>query len=120
MTLENTTTDRPNRLLTAFCLLITAALLFCRLPYRGVRHDAILYLAQALARLNPRWAAGDFYFAFGSQDRYSLISLPRAWLLQWVSTPVVDIAALLSSWTAFIAALLALTQAFSLRLRWSA
>ena len=118
MTLDNTAADRSNRLLAAFCLFLTVALLCCRLPYRGVRHDAILYLAQALARLNPGWAASDFYFAFGSQDRYSLFSLPRAWLLQWASTPVVDVVALLLSWTVFVAALVTLTQALSPRQRW--
>ncbi len=115
-----TAVDRSNRRYAAFCLLVTAALLFCRIPYRGVRHDAILYLAQALARLHPAWAASDFYFAFGSQDRFSLFSLPRAWLLQWASTPLVDIATLLLSWCASVWALVSLASASALspRLRW--
>jgi len=118
MNLDNTAADRSNRRFAAFCLLVTLAQLLCRLPYRGVRHDAVLYLAQALARLNPAWAASDFYFAFGSQDRYSLFSLPRAWLLEWASTPIVDIAGILLAWGAFVWALLALAHALSPRLRW--
>lgn len=118
MNLDDTAADRSNRRFAAFCLLVTLALLLCRLPYRGVRHDGILYLAQALARLNPSWAASDFYFAFGSQDRYSLFSLPRAWLLQWASTPIVDIATILLAWGASVWALVALAHALSPRLRW--
>ena len=118
MTPALTAADRSNRRFAAFCMLVTLALLFCRIPYRGIRHDAILYLAQALARLNPAWAASDFYFAFGSQDRYSLFSLPRAWLLQWASTPLVDIATLLLSWCASVWALASLASALSPRVRW--
>ena len=118
MTPAITAADRSSRLFVAFCVLVTLALLACRLPYRGVRHDAILYLAQALARLNPAWAASDFYFAFGSQDRYSLFSLPRAWLLQRASTPAVDIASLLLSWGASVWAVSALARALPARVRW--
>jgi len=112
------TANRPNRLFGAFCLALTLALLACRMPYRGLRHDAVLYFAQALARLNPAWAAGDFYFAFGSQDRYSLFSLPRAWLLAHASTPAVDIAGILAAWGVFVCALIALARDLSPRLRW--
>ena len=65
MNLDNFAADRSHRRFAGFCLLVTLAMLSCRLPYRGVRHDAILYLAQALARLNSAWAASDFFFAFG-------------------------------------------------------
>ena len=118
MTPAITAVDRSNRRFVAFCLFVTLALLFCRIPYRGIRHDAILYLAQALARLNPAWAASDFYFTFGSQDRYSLFSLPRAWLLQWASTPFVDIVTLLLSRCASVWALASLASTLSPRLRW--
>ncbi len=110
--------NRSNRLFGSFCLLLTLALLVCRAPYRGLRHDAVLYLAQALAHLYPGWAAGDFYFAFGSQDRYSLFSLPRAWLLLHTSTPAVDISAILLAWGLFIWALAALARELPPRLRW--
>lgn len=110
--------NRSIRFFGAFCLLLTLALLACREPYRGLRHDSILYLAQALAHLNPGWAAGDFYFAFGAQDRYSLFSLPHAWLVAHASTPVVDIAMILLAWGVFVWALAALASELSPRLRW--
>lgn len=109
---------RPSRFFGPFCALVTLALLLCRLPYRGVRHDAILYLGQALARVNPTWAAGDFYFVFGSQDRYSLFSWPRAWLLGRVGTPYVDITTIVVAWGVFIWALVAIARDLSPRQRW--
>ena len=62
-----------------FCAALVVALLLLRQPYRGVRHDALLYLGQTLAHLDPGWAARDLYFEFGSQDRFSLFS----GLFQW-------------------------------------
>lgn len=41
-------------------------------PYFGVRHDGILYAAQALRHLHPEVFAGDLFFRFGSQDSFSL------------------------------------------------
>jgi hypothetical protein len=43
-------------------------------PYRGVRHDAILYLGQTLRRLMPERFGTDLFLQSGSQDRYSLFS----------------------------------------------
>lgn len=44
-------------------------------PYSGLRHDAILYLAQALKWSRPEQFGQDIFFAFGSQDRYSIHAL---------------------------------------------
>lgn len=44
-------------------------------PYSGLRHDAILYLAQALKWSRPEQFNQDLFFAFGSQDRYSIYAL---------------------------------------------
>ena len=41
-------------------------------PYRGVEHDAILYTAQALLRLDPQGLQADTAFVHGSQDRFSI------------------------------------------------
>ncbi len=58
----------------AICAIALLALwLVCR-PYRGVRHDAILYAGQVLARLMPDRLGTDLFFAYGSQDKYSLFS----------------------------------------------
>jgi hypothetical protein len=43
-------------------------------PYRGVRHDAILYLGQALRRLMPDRFATDLFLRLSSQEKYSLFS----------------------------------------------
>jgi hypothetical protein len=50
-------------------------------PYQGVRHDAILYLGQALHRLWPDILGRDVFFSHGSQDRFTLVTGPLAWLL---------------------------------------
>jgi len=62
-----------------FCAALVVALLLLRQPYRGVRHDALLYLGQTLAQLDPGWAARDLYFEYGSQDRFSLFSRLFEW-----------------------------------------
>lgn len=44
-------------------------------PYKGITHDATLYLAQGLRQLSPAAFSGDIFFAFGSQDAFSAFSL---------------------------------------------
>ena len=41
-------------------------------PYQGIRHDALLYTAQALHDLRPERFHNDLFFAFGSQDQWTL------------------------------------------------
>ena len=43
-------------------------------PYRGVRHDALLYLGQALRRLMPDRYATDLFLHSAAQEKYSLFS----------------------------------------------
>lgn len=50
--------------------------------YQGIRHDAWLYAGQALARLDPQAFRNDLFFAYGSQDDYSLFSRPYSPLVQ--------------------------------------
>lgn len=52
----------------ALCILLFIA----SRPYLGVRHDGILYAAQALRHLHPQVFADDLFFRFGSQDSFSL------------------------------------------------
>ncbi len=54
-------------------LLVCLAWLLVR-PYQGVRHDAILYLDQALHLLHPDIFARDLFFSHGSQDRFTLVT----------------------------------------------
>jgi hypothetical protein len=50
-------------------------------PYTGIVHDSRLYVAQALRALHPEIFDKDFFFAFGSQDDFTLISKAFAPLL---------------------------------------
>jgi hypothetical protein len=43
-------------------------------PYAGIVHDSRLYVAQAMRALHPEIFNKDFFFAFGSQDDYTLLS----------------------------------------------
>jgi len=47
-------------------------LLFYLHPYYGIRHDAILYLGQALLRLDPVNFNKDLFFAYGSQASFTI------------------------------------------------
>lgn len=53
-------------------------------PYFGIRHDGILYTAQAYARLMPDIFKQDIFFAYGSQDDFTLYSRGFAFLIQRV------------------------------------
>lgn len=72
-------------------------------PYRGIWHDARLYLLQALAHVNPESLGHDVFLAYGSQDRFTLYSGPVAALMRLTGPETA--AALLT--TCFQAALLA-------------
>lgn len=52
--------------------LLVALLLLYLHPYYGIRHDAVLYLGQALLRQMPEQLAGDLFFVFGSQAQFTL------------------------------------------------
>lgn len=73
---------------------LVAALLLASEPYRGVRHDALMYLGQALVRLDPRWWHNDDYFAFGSQDQYSIFSRIFVYAIQYLGIPTAEMLAL--------------------------
>ncbi len=70
---------RPAMVLDSLAaLVLIAALWFATRPYGGIVHDAQLYLAQALHRADPATYGSDIFFRYGSQDRYSLVSLAYA------------------------------------------
>ncbi len=67
--------------------LIGLSLLLCALVfwfvtryYAGTRHDSMLYLAQAMHRAWPENFGNDIFFAYGSQDQFSVYSLMYSWL----------------------------------------
>ena len=84
-------------------LLVCLAWLLVR-PYQGVRHDGILYLGQALHLLRPDIFGHDLFFSHGSQDKFTLVSGPLAWLLSRFSVATVEIALTAVCNLAFVAA----------------
>jgi hypothetical protein len=64
--------DDTWRTMTAYVSL--AVLWISTHPYVGLVHDARLYAVQALHRLDPQRFAEDLYFAFGSQDSFTVFS----------------------------------------------
>jgi hypothetical protein len=50
-------------------------------PFTGVRHDGILYLGQIYLQSAPDIYQNDMFFAFGSQDQFSMFSRLGAWLV---------------------------------------
>jgi hypothetical protein len=67
---------------TVIALAALACLWLFTHRYQGIRHDAWLYAGQALARLDPQAYRNDLFFAYGSQDDYSLFSRPYSLLAQ--------------------------------------
>lgn len=65
-------------------ILALAAIWLLTHRYFGIQHDGLFYAVQALAHANPIAFRHDLFFAFGSQDDYSLFTLPYAWLSQLV------------------------------------
>ncbi|MFY0692787.1 MAG: hypothetical protein JXR14_12795 [Paracoccaceae bacterium] len=57
----------------AFWIILIAFVVLTR-PYRGLYHDAYLYAAQTLRRLDPANLAGDVIFEFGNQDSFTLFT----------------------------------------------
>lgn len=60
----------PSRLIQITCL--TLLLLVYLHPYYGIRHDAALYLGQALLKLDPNNFSKDLFFAYGSQASFTI------------------------------------------------
>lgn len=56
-----------------WAIALVAVLLFAWThPYNGIRHDGMLYVAQALKHLDPAVFNGDLFFKYGSQDSFSI------------------------------------------------
>lgn len=78
MTLAN---SRALTNLSATLLGLSIVLLLHR--YAGINHDASLYLGQALHQIKPNIFGNDLFFAYGSQDSFTLmprlIAMSHAW-----------------------------------------
>jgi hypothetical protein len=102
-------------------LLLIASLWLIARPYRGVRHDGILYLGQILGRLMPDRIGQDLFLVHGSQDRYSIYSLVMAPLVQWLGVGASQVVVLGACETLFVIGCWMLTADIGSRfLRWAA
>jgi len=101
---------------TAFLLLCLAWLLVR--PYQGVRHDGILYLGQAIHLLRPDLLGGDLFFSHGSQDRFTVVTGPLAWLVSRYGVAPVEMGLTAASNLAFVAAAWTLSSSLAPSRRW--
>lgn len=74
-----TSLETQERLLWLFLL---ASAWVLTTPYSGVWHDGNLYALQALHHIQPHQYAKELFFAYGSQDDFTLFSLPYAFLIR--------------------------------------
>lgn len=68
------------RQLSMALMVFAAACWFLPRAYLGIRHDGMLYLAQSLMQVWPNVFKADLFFAYGSQDQYSIYSTLYVWL----------------------------------------
>ncbi len=93
--------------------------LLCR-PYRGVRHDGLLYLGEALNRLLPGRFANDLFLHSGMQDRFSVFSVVLAPLVSMLGIGLGELVMLAACHLLFVLAAWELTGDWSSRpLRWA-
>lgn len=77
-------------------------------PYRGFVHDARLYAAQALRELSPEIFGSDLFFAFGSQDQFTLFTKLYAPLVHAVGLPAASLAVVVLGHAVWLTGALAL------------
>lgn len=100
--------------------LAVAALWLLSRPYRGVRHDALLYLGEVLNRLMPGRFANDLFLQSAMQDRFSVFSLLLAPLVSSFGIGGVELAVLAACHLLFALAAWKLTEDWTSRpLRWA-
>lgn len=88
---------------TAAATAIGIGMLLLIRRYPGINHDSGLYLGQALHRLYPDIFQHDLFFAYGSQDSYTLLPELVARLHAWASLPAIFLAGSLLGLLAFAA-----------------
>lgn len=72
--------------------------------YTGIRHDGILYLAQALKHLDPTIFSNDLFFKYGSQDSFTIFGRLYAALIRRFGLEVTSMAGLILAQFGFVAA----------------
>ncbi len=104
----------------AAALWIAALWLMCR-PFRGIRHDSILYVGQTFNSMWPGQLSSDWFFLGAAQDRYTVFSPLMARAIDAVGLQGAEIGLLLSFNALFLwAAWLLLKDLPSTLLRWAA
>jgi hypothetical protein len=76
--------DRKKSLTTIGLVALLLGAWLMATPYFGIRHDAILYTAQALNRLHPEVYGHDLFFRFGSQDGFTVFPALYAAMIEWL------------------------------------
>jgi len=100
-------------------LWIAALWLICR-PFRGIRHDAILYVGQTFNAMWPGQLSGDWFFLTASQDRYTLFTPLMSHAVAAVGLQTAEIGLLLTFNAFFLWASWRLLGELPALLRWSA
>jgi len=102
----------------AFAALL-AAIWIIGHPYNGIRHDGALYVGQALLHIQPEVFSRDLFFAYGSQDSYSLFSRLYALMAVAFGVGVAAKVLLVTAQVTFVAsAALLIARLFPKRVRW--
>lgn len=81
-------------------------------PLVGVRHDAVLYLGQALARGDSATFAGDPFLSMSGQDKFTWATTLTAWLHQQLGIGTANASLLLVCQSSTAAILFALARHF--------
>jgi hypothetical protein len=100
-------------------LWIAALWLMCR-PFRGIRHDSILYTGQTFNALWPGKLSSDWFFLASTQDRYTLFTPLMSRAVQAVGLQAAEIGLLLAFNAFFLWASWLLMKELPSLLRWGA
>lgn len=93
--------------------LFVIGLFLIKHPYTGIRHDGILYAGQALLHLFPDNIGNDLFFAFGSQDNFTIFSNLYAFVFEIAGPSTGTIFLLALSLLAFFGASFFLLKSFA-------
>ena len=93
-----------------FGVAVVAGLWLLARPYLGVRHDGVLYMGQTLLRLQPDVFSHDIFFAYGSQDEFSVFSRIVSHLYSWLGLGTTELIILPLSIAALLAAVASLLR----------
>lgn len=95
---------RSTRLDTFAAILLGLALLLLLHRYAGINHDASIYFGQVLHHLQPDVFGRDLFFAYGSQDSFTLLPWLLAQLTPLAPLPLIFQIGALAGLLAFTAA----------------